>query len=176
MYDDSLPLDANESAIPQHVQESSHIVPDVANSCMYGNSEHLDAETPSTDLDVDPTCTGHPTNGIPQLTTSSEDSMEYDDSEILSLGSCQQSLGEMQGANLSQNDDIIEQSQSRELQLQGEHPILQYQDDTQEMILSEFDISSTVNEGNHSGESGQENRSSHYGYIIGSGELIGVKL
>ena len=86
----------------------------------------------------------------------------------------------MQGANLSQNDDIIEQSQScRELQLQGEHPILQYQDDTQEMrsfSLSEFDIPSTVNEGNHSGESGQENRSSHDGYIIEPGELKGIKL
>ena len=180
MYDDSLPLDANKSAIPQHVQESSYIVPDVANSRTYGNSEHLDAKTPLTDFNVDPACIGHPTNGIPQLITSSEYGMEYDDSESLSLGSCRQSIGEMQGANLSQNDDIIKQSQScRELQLQGEHPILQYQDDTQEMrsfSLSEFDIPSTVNEGNYSGESGQENRSSHDGYIIGPGELIAVKL
>ena len=76
-------------------------------------------KTPLTGFDVDPACTGHRTNGIPQLITSSGDSIEYDDSEIPSLGSCQQSLnGEMQGANLSQNDNIIspiEQSQSREL-------------------------------------------------------------
>ena len=59
----------------------------------------------------------------------------------------------------------------RELQPQSEHPTLQYQDDTQKMSL---DIPFTGNEGNHSGESGQENRSSRDGYIYP--ELTGVKL